>query len=118
MKSVEWWRGTANHLWRTYFALVRDGVEKDDKKWNELSTVKKNIYAICHHAFTHKFKDEDDRKIMQMYYTTKWGDDQYQVEDYSARTGISTKAIWIVVRRANRTIMQDVGLLEKGPADE
>ena len=112
MKSVEWWRSTANHLWRTYFALLKKGVDKPDFDWNTLPLVKRNNYAICNDIFVHQFK-EKDQDILRMYFNTRWGDDQYAVEDYSLRKNIPTQVIWIVIRRANRIVMENYGLLEK-----
>ena len=45
------------------------------------------------------------------------GDDIYAVEDYSAKHNIPVKVIWMVIRRANRTIMEEVGFLEKKEDD-
>ena len=107
MKSIEWWRGTAQHLWRTYFALERDGFI-----WNELSDVAKKNYAVCHHVFHASFV-RSDQDILRMYYTTRWGDDIYAVEDYSLKNNIPVKVIWIVIHRANRAVMEELGLLER-----
>ena len=107
MKSFDWWSGTATHMWRTYFALVRDGFE-----WEKLSLPDQRIYAICHHVFTTRFV-KTDQDILQHYFTSRWGDDLYAVEDYSAKHNIPPKVIWIVVRRAKRTIMEECGFLER-----
>lgn len=107
MKSIEWWRGTANHMWRTYFALQRDGFV-----WEKLSLPDQKIYAVCHHLFTTRYV-KTDQDILQMYYTTRWGDDQYAVEDYSLRNNIPAKVIWMVIKRANRAVMEECGFLEK-----
>lgn len=107
MGSVEWWRSTANHMWRTYFALERDGFD-----WDKLSRPEQKFYAICKHVLRTQFV-KTDQDILQMYFNTRWGDDQYAVEDYSLRNNIPTKVIWMVIRRANRTIMEEVGFLEK-----
>ena len=111
MKSVEWWRGTANHMWRTYFALQRDGFD-----WDTLAAPDRRIYAVCHHVFLKNFV-KTDQDILQMYFTTRWGDDQYAVEDYSIKTNIPTKVIWMVIRRANRKVMEEVGFLERKEGD-
>ena len=106
-KSVEWWRQTATHMWRTYFALLRDGYV-----WEKLSVPKQKTYAVCNHLFTKEFV-KTDQDILRYYFSTRWGDDLYAVEDYSAKTNIPVKVIWIVIRRANRRVMEEVGLLEK-----
>lgn len=109
-KSSEWWRGTANHMWRVYFAMERDGF-----KWDDLSEPNRKIYAVCNHLFLKKFV-ATDQAILRMYFTSRWGDDRYAVEDYSARTGIPTTVIWMVIRRANKIVMQEIGLMPKEDA--
>jgi len=106
-KSSQWWKGTATHMWRVYFALERDGFV-----WENLSTPDRKIYAICHHLFLKKFV-ATDQAILRMYFTSHWGDDRYAVENYSAHTGIPTPVIWMVVNRANRRVMEETGFLEK-----
>ena len=107
MKNIEWWRNTATHMWRTYFAMQRDGFE-----WENLSLPNQRIYAVCHHAFT-KYFVKTDQEILQYYFTSRWGDDLYAVEDYSLKHNIPVKVIWMVIRRANRAVMEEVGLLER-----
>ena len=107
MKTVEWWRSTATHMWRTYFAMERDGFV-----WDKLSLPNQRIYAVCHHVYLSKFV-KTDQDILRYYFTSKWGDDIYAVEDYSAKNNIPVKVIWMVIRRANRTVMEEVGFLER-----
>ena len=107
MKSVEWWRTTATHMWRTYFALQRDGFE-----WDKLSIPNQKIYAVCHHLFLSNFV-KTDQDILRYYFTSRWGDDLYAVEDYALKNNIPVKVIWMVIRRANRAVMEEVGLLER-----
>lgn len=110
-KSSEWWRSTANHMWRVYFALERDGFT-----WDHLAEPDRRIYAVCHHLFLHRFVPSD-QNILRMYFTSRWGDDRYAVEDYSARNNIPTTVIWMVIRRANRVVMEEIGLLERKDGD-
>ena len=105
--STEWWVPTARHMWRTFFAL-----EKEDFDWDKLSEPNKKIYAFCQHIFMSRFV-KADQDILRMYFTSRWSDDLYAVEDYSLKNNIPTKVIWIVIRRANRAIMEEIGLLEK-----
>ena len=112
MKSIEWWRGVSTHMWRTYFALVRDGFE-----WDKLSDPDRRIYAVCHHVFSKQFV-KTDQDILQYYFTSRWGDDLYAVEDYSLKNNIPTKVIWMVIRRANRAIMEECGFLERKEDDK
>lgn len=111
MKSIEWWRGAATHMWRTYFKLQRDGFD-----WEKLTEPDKKFYAICNHVFLKDFV-KTDQDILKMYFTTRWGDDQYAVEDYSLKNMIPTKVIWMVIRRANRIIMEECGFLERKDDD-
>ena len=111
MKNIEWWRGTATHMWRTYFAMVRDGFD-----WEKLSRPNQRIYAICHHVFSTRFV-KADQEILQYYFTSRWGDDLYAVEDYSLKHNVPVKVIWMVIRRANRTIMEECGFLERKEED-
>lgn len=106
-KSIEWWRGTATHMWRTYFALDRDGFE-----WDKLSVPDQRIYALCNHVFRKDFVSAD-QDILRSYFTSRWGDDIYAVEDYSLKHNVPVKVIWMVIRRANRTIMEECGFLER-----
>lgn len=94
-------------MWRTYFALQRDGFQ-----WDTLSLPNKRIYAICHHIFHSRFV-KSDQDILNMYFTTRWGDDQYEVEEYSKKNKIPQNVIWMVIKRANRTVMEECGFLEK-----
>lgn len=112
MKSKPWWRDSAYHIWRTYFALERDGVGKDDQKWKKLSEPEKRFYALSHHIFRTQFV-KTDQDILQMYFTSRWGDDQYEVKEYSEKTGIPESVIWMVISRAARAIMEACGFLEK-----
>lgn len=112
MKNIEWWRGAATHMWRTYFALERDGFD-----WDKLSQPDQKIYAICRHVYQKRFVTTD-QDILRTYFTSRWGDDLYAVEDYSLKHNIPPKVIWMVIRRANRTIMEECGLLERKDGDD
>lgn len=94
-------------MWRTYFALERDGFE-----WEKLSLPNQRVYAVCHHIFLTNFV-KSDQDILKMYFTSRWGDDLYAVEDYSLKHNIPVKVIWIVIRRANRAVMEETGFLER-----
>ena len=111
-KPTDWWKPTAQHMWRTYFALERDGFD-----WDTLPQSDKKIYAICNHIFRTKFV-KTDQDILRTYFTSRWGDDLYTVEDYSLRNNIPTKVIWMVIRRANRNVMETLGLIERKEVQE
>ena len=112
MKNVDWWRGTATHMWRTYFAL-----KNNEFVWDKLTLPEQKIYAVCHHIFTTKCV-KIDQEILQRYFTSRWGDDIYTVEDISAKSGQPVKVVWMVIRRANRSVMEEVGLLERKETKE
>lgn len=105
MKNIEWWRSTATHMWRTYFAICRDGM-------NNLSDPERKIFSVCDDVFNSSFI-KTDQAILQMYYTSPWGNDKFAVESYSFHHNIPVDTIWMIIRRANRTVMENVGLLEK-----
>ena len=109
--NVEWWRSTATHMWRTYFALIRDGCEL-----STMSETNRKIYDVCDRIFHSKFITTD-QDILRAYFTSRWGDDIYAVEDYSLRHDVPVKVIWMVIRRANRTAMEETGLLERRETD-
>ena len=112
MKSIEWWRGVSTHMWRTYFAMQRDGYD-----WDNLSHPNRKIYAVCNHVFLKRFV-KTDQDILRFYFTSRWGDDIYAVEDYSAKHNIPVKVIWMVIRRANRIVMEECGFLERKEEDQ
>jgi len=112
MKSVEWWRGVSNHMWRTYFALEKEGFD-----WDKLSMPNRRIYAVCHHVFLKRFV-ASDQDILRTYFASRWGDDIYTVENYSIKHNIPVKVIWMVIRRANREVMIETGFLERKENDD
>ena len=112
MASVEWWRNTSQHMWRTYFALRRQKEESPPDGQPEISDANARIYAACDRIYRERFV-KSDQDILRMYFTSRWGDDLYAVEDYSLKHNVPVKVIWIVIRRANREIMEEIGLLER-----
>lgn len=107
MKStVEWWRMTAIHMWRTYFAMEQTGHTQPDSPSDQL------IYKICDKIFTENFV-KTDQDIIRMYFTSRWGDDIYAVEDYHLKHGVPVKVIWIVIKRACRLAMEEIGLMDR-----
>lgn len=114
MKNIEWWRSTAQHMWRTYFALKRQQEEayREQKLPPESNDADELIYKTCDKIFQDKFV-RSDQDILKMYFTSRWGDDLYAVEDYSLKHDIPVKVIWIVIRKANRFVIEDVGLLDR-----
>lgn len=110
MKNVEWWRGTANKMWRTYFTLKRQ--QEDGRDMSTISSAERKIFDICDRVLTEKFVHLD-QDILRTYFTSRWGDDLYTVEDYSLKHNVPVNVIWIVIRRAMRTAMEETGLLDR-----
>ena len=106
-KNVEWWRSAAYHIWRTYFALKRDGVPPE-----QMTDAQKYICSMCDKVLSSQFVSVD-QDILRTYFTSHWGDDLYVVEDYSIKHNVPVRVIWIVIRRASRLIMEETKLLEK-----
>ena len=92
-------------MWRTYFALRK----LDTPPTGETDA---RIYGICDGIFHTRFV-KADQDILTMYFTSRWGDDLYAVEDYSLKHNIPVKVIWMVIKKANRSVMEECGLLER-----
>lgn len=114
MKNIEWWRSTAQHMWRTYFALRRRQEEayQNQRVPPPISDADVRIYETCDGIFQNKFV-KADQDILKMYFTSRWGDDLYAVEDYSLKHDIPVNVIWIVIHKANRFAMEEIGLLDR-----
>lgn len=106
-KMTEWWRGTSTHMWRTYFDLSRNPERTD-----LLVPSTRKIYDVCHRVFCERFTAAD-QDILRTYFSSRWGDDLYVVEDYALKHNLSTQAIWKVIRRANRILIEELGLIER-----
>lgn len=85
---------------------MRSGIESATTESEKL------IYSICDRVFTDEFV-KSDQDIVQMYFTSRWGDDLYAVEDYSLKHNIPVKIIWIVIKRASRSVIEHIGLLDR-----
>ena len=96
----------AVHVWRTFFSVRKNNA------YDGLSRVQQGQYEACERVYVTRF-EQSDRIILETYYTSKWGDDRYVVEDYSARTGTSTGYIWQIVKLANRYVAEEIGILDR-----
>lgn len=103
-KDSYWYRQTAQHMWRTFFKLSASPDRTD------LTDAERNILSVCGKVFSERFP-RSDQDIIRMYYTSRWGDDLYAVEDYSQKHQISASAIWTVVHRANRLVIKEIGII-------
>ena len=99
----QWYRTAAVHLWRTYFRYQLDGRQPDTEQ-------KKKTFFLCESAFSEMADYE--QKFLPLYYTSKWNEDEQFVENYAARTGISTTTLWRTVYDSNRRLFELAGMLE------
>lgn len=106
-QTVEWWKQTANHVWRVYFSLMRNNVNPDT-----LSVSDHTVYIACD-TVRRKLSVPSDIDILQMYYTTPKGMELHNVEDYSLRNNVPVHVIWNAIRHANRAVMEEIGLLDR-----
>lgn len=103
----EWWSKASSHMWRKFFKLEQEGFV-----WDELSESTRNIYTSCQKIYATRFSPQD-QEIIRHYYSARWGDDVYAVEEYSLKHNIPVNMIWMIIRRANRLIIEEFGLLDK-----
>ena len=112
MKTTnEWWKQTANHIWRTYFAIIASYGSDPDNLFR-LSNAERNTYNICT-AVCNRFRIPSDIDILRMYYTTPKGMELANVQQFSADNNIPTDSIWNAVRHANRAVIEELGLLDR-----
>lgn len=83
-----------------------------NRDMDSVSESTRNICRICERVLSNCFVPSD-QEILRVYFTSRWGDDLYTVEDYSARTGIPVSTIWMVVKRASRAVMEEMALIER-----
>ena len=110
-KTIEWWRNTSNHIWRTYFDISRQ-IDTGAATLETIAPSAQRIYSLCHRILYERFITAD-QDILRTYFSSRWGDDLYIVEDYSLKNNIPTTAIWKTIRRANRIVIEELGLLER-----
>ena len=105
MKKVEWWRGTANNAFRTYFYVISEG------RQDRMTPSEQKKYVACDKVF--READEQLKHVLTKFYSAKWGDDRYFVEDYSEKIGIDESFVWIMINSARRAVMEELGLLDR-----
>lgn len=109
--SNDWWKPTANHVWRVYFSLLRK-YEADPDTLLSFSPAECTIYNACL-AVCQKLSVPSDTEVLRMFYTTPRGKEIYNVEQFSATSNVPVPAIWKVVRHANRAVMVELHLLDR-----
>ena len=107
----EWWKPTANHVWRVYFSLVRKQ-DADPDAFHAFTPSERTIYNACN-AVRRNLPLPGDANILRMFYTTPRGMEIHNVEDYSLRHSVPVAIIWKTVRYANRAVMTELGLLDR-----
>ena len=114
MKNIEWWRFTAYHMWNTYFTLRQQ--QQDALTQNqvppEISDALVRIYEICDCAYQNNFT-ERDQKILHMYFTSRWQENLKMIKEFSKKNKVSVNTIWMVIRRASRDVVEEIGLLDR-----
>lgn len=106
----EWWKPTANHIWRTYFNILKlQGM--DLSKPLPLTTPELTAYNVCSKVSKH-LPVPSDIDILRMFYTTPKGQELHNVEDFSIRNNVPVHIIWKAIRHANRAVMVELGLLD------
>lgn len=109
-QTQEWWKQTANHVWRTYFAI--DTLYATLSSAPHLSASEHNIYSLCNRV-VRNLRVPSDLDILRMYYTTPFGQELHNVRQYSESHGIPEHTIWNAVRHANRAVIEEIGLLDR-----
>ena len=102
-RRADWWRGTARYMWRKYFDA--QPLRPD----TPASCVR--ICTICETVMCRL--SQQDREIMKCYFTSRWGDDLYTVEECAARIGVPVNVVGIVVSHACRAVIEALGLMER-----
>ena len=103
MKHVDWWKNAATHIWRSYFAMKRDGVKPN-------TDTKRKTHFLCGRILQ-EFNNEDV-EFLEGYFLTEWGQDAVYLDRYSAETGMGKVYLWRLVEDANRRFFEECGLLE------
>lgn len=101
-------------MWRVYFAIRnrQSNCWGDPSFFSQMTVSEKFIYDTCDAVFKDKFA-RTDQEILEMYYTTKWGDDLYAVDEYSAKNNIPHNVIWRIIIRAERLVIEEAKLLDR-----
>ena len=115
-QNTEWWKQTANHIWRTYFAILRSQGNNPDKLLR-MSTSERTAYNACN-IVCRNLPVSSDIDILRMYYTTPKGQELYNIDKYASDNNIHVNTIWNVVRHANRAVIEEIGLIDKRNAQQ
>ena len=84
----------------------------DKNYFSRLTVSEEYIYSLCNTVYSDMMV-KADQEILEMYYTTRWGDELYSVEEYSHKNGIPERVIWMVIARADRLVIEEAKLLDR-----
>lgn len=99
LSDTEWWSGTAKHMWRSYFVMLR-------KKQPRSSIPELNIFSACNTVYSHF--DLAARNVLESYYYVR-----APAETIAARYGSSKYDVMNIIARANRAVIEEIGLAER-----
>lgn len=106
-----WWKPTANHVWRTYFSILC-AQDANPDKLIPMSHADRTAYNICD-TVCRNLPVPSDIHILRMYYTTPRGQELHNIEDFSLKNNVPIHIIWKAVRHANRAVMEELGLIDR-----
>lgn len=91
-------------MWRFYYSRYNADPA-------QMGPANRKQWEACHRAIS-RFNNAE-QNVMQMYYTSKWGQDLHDVEDYSERSGMTVNNIWNIIGAANRAAVEERGLIDR-----
>lgn len=109
--NTEWWKQTANHIWRTYFTILRTQGSNPDSLLS-LSRAELTSYNVCN-IVCRNLPVPSDIDILRMYYNTPKGQELHNVEQYALDHNIPVNTIWNAIRHANRAVVEEIGLIDR-----
>lgn len=109
MKAGDWYYGTATHMWRRYMNIRRH--EQVNGQKPDMSFADRTKYDICEKALSRIAKE--DRDIVVTCFSSNRDYIPYMVENYSLKNNIPVKVVWTVIYKANRILMEELGLLDR-----
>ena len=111
MKKNEWWRGTATHMWRLFFAINRNKTDL-----SSLTESARYIYNTCYTVYTEKLSAFEQDAI-RTYASSRWEDTIRTVESYAAQNTLQLDDVWNAIRKTNRITVETLGLIDRKDDD-
>lgn len=97
-----WWKLFSINLLRTFIAIRNT----DPYTWGN---TEKRKFAIVKPVYDSL--SEHDQRIIEQYFSADWRKDQETVSKISEETGLSTEIVWIIISKAEKKVIQTMGLL-------